>query len=85
MDKEVYSIYQTVKQRDINDEIHREPITKEYFNEVLKSTKDPVKLIEKIKRSFFGQGKYYNESKGRTPIKTDFSVFKYSYSVIKGK
>jgi DNA adenine methylase len=75
LDKEMYSIYKKVKQQNINDVISRTPKTKKYFDEVLKPTKDPVKLIEKYKRSFFSQGKSYNENKSKNTIKTDFSVF----------
>lgn len=74
-DKEIYSIFKVVKQRNINDEINREPITKKYFDEVLKPSKDPIKLIQKYKTSFFGEGKAYDNSKGSREIKTDFSIF----------
>jgi DNA adenine methylase len=74
IDKEVYSIFTEVKKRDINNSINREPVSKEYFNNVLLKSKDPVKIIERYKGSFFGLGKYHNSSKIRK-IKTNFTPF----------
>jgi DNA adenine methylase len=72
-DSDIYTIYKEVKRRDINNDIKRTKITKKYFNEVLKGSKDPVKIIERHKSSFFANGKTYND-KGH-PIKTNFTPF----------
>lgn len=73
IDKEVYSVFTEVKKRDINDSIHRNLITKDYFYNVLLKSKDPVKIIEKYKRSFFGFGNDFN--KNDKVINTNFTPF----------
>ncbi len=73
IDKEVYTIFTEVKKKDVNELIYRKPITKEYFNNILLNSKDPIKLIEKYKSSFFGKGKKH---KGQNiSIKTNFTPF----------
>ena len=75
IDKEVYSVFTEVKKRDINNSIRREPITKEYFNNVLLKSKDPVKIIERYKGSFLGKGKDYKSGRSIREIKTNFTPF----------
>jgi DNA adenine methylase len=73
LDKEVYSVFTEVKKRDINNSIQRNLITEDYFDNVLLKSKDPVKIIEKYKRSFFGVGKNFN--KYHKVIQTNFTPF----------
>jgi DNA adenine methylase len=75
LDTKVYAVFNEVKQRNINDDVNRQPITKEHFFEVLMDNENPVRIVELFKTSFLANAKSYDRTKGCYGIKTDFSIF----------
>lgn len=75
LDKDVYKILNGLKTRSkyINNNIHR-TISRQHFDSI-KNKKDVLSTLEKIKMSFFNQGKSFNNSKEGDKIMTDFKPY----------
>ena len=73
IDEEIYKIVDGLQNKNkyINDNINRDIIDKEYFH-CLKKKDDVISILEKIKWSFFAQGKTLSQG---TAIKTNFSIY----------
>lgn len=75
LDTSVYAVFNEVKNRNINDEVNRQSISKEHFYEVLIDNPNPVRIVERLKVSFLANGTSYDRTKAVRGIKTDFSIF----------
>jgi DNA adenine methylase len=72
LDDDIYKVFKLIKSKDINNIFNRN-INKEYFDSI-KNSENPLHILERLKSSFFAQGKAYSDRRGQIN-KTDFKYY----------
>jgi len=67
LDDDIYTVFKLVKSKNINNLINRQ-VTRGYFNSI-KHSVNPLHILERLKNSFFAEGRSFNEKGNQVDFK----------------